>query len=116
MRKYAALVLLCTLCAAPLEVLFGQARPRRVGQTQQQAPSTTTATPNARTAPTPLPSATTTRTKAGRTGTQARLPQEVAEEIGEDEVVRVNTALVTIPVSILDRDGRFIPTCARGLP
>ncbi len=108
MRKFAALVLLCTLCAAPVEVLFGQARPRRVGQTQQ-APSTTTATTNARTAPTPLPSATTTRPTAGRTETQARLPREVAEEIGEDEVVRVNTALVTIPVSILDRDGRFIP-------
>ncbi len=37
------------------------------------------------------------------------MPQEVGEEeVGEDEVVRVNTALVTIPVSIMDRDGRFI--------
>ncbi|MGH9902632.1 MAG: VWA domain-containing protein, partial [Pyrinomonadaceae bacterium] len=34
---------------------------------------------------------------------------EVAEEVGEDEVVRVNTTLVTIPVSITDRDGRYIP-------
>jgi VWFA-related protein len=29
--------------------------------------------------------------------------------VGEDEVVRVNAALVTVPVSVLDRDGRFIP-------
>jgi VWFA-related protein len=28
--------------------------------------------------------------------------------VGEDEVVRVNAALVTVPVSVLDRDGRFI--------
>src|SRR5215208_5171899 len=27
----------------------------------------------------------------------------------EDEVVRVETNLVTTPVSVLDRDGRFIP-------
>ncbi len=28
--------------------------------------------------------------------------------MGEDEVVRVNASLVTVPVSVLDRDGRFI--------
>jgi VWFA-related protein len=28
--------------------------------------------------------------------------------VGEDEVVRVNASLVTVPVSVLDRDGRFI--------
>lgn len=31
------------------------------------------------------------------------------EEIGEGEVLRINTTLVTIPVSVMDRDGRFIP-------
>ncbi|MGB8509151.1 MAG: VWA domain-containing protein, partial [Pyrinomonadaceae bacterium] len=39
--------------------------------------------------------------------------REVSEEVGDDEVVRVNTALVTIPVSILDRDGRFIPNLTK---
>src|SRR5205823_67884 len=33
---------------------------------------------------------------------------QVSEEVGEDEVVRVNASLVTVPVSVLDRDGRFI--------
>ncbi len=33
---------------------------------------------------------------------------EVSEEVDEDEVVRVNASLVTVPVSVLDRDGRFI--------
>ncbi|HEX3185449.1 MAG TPA: VWA domain-containing protein [Pyrinomonadaceae bacterium] len=30
------------------------------------------------------------------------------EEVSEGEVVRINTNLVTVPVSVLDRDGRFI--------
>src|SRR5207253_9577733 len=31
------------------------------------------------------------------------------EEVGEGEVIRVNTALVSVPVSVLDRQGRFVP-------
>jgi VWFA-related protein len=93
MRKLAALALFIALCAVPFQSLSAQSRARRVGQ---QAPSTS--------APTP---ATNNRAPQGeRVATRA--PQEVNEEVGDDEVVRVNTALVTIPVSIMDRDGRFI--------
>jgi Ca-activated chloride channel homolog len=35
------------------------------------------------------------------------------EEVGEGDVVRVNTSLVTVPVSVLDRQGRFIPNLKR---
>ena len=35
------------------------------------------------------------------------------EEVAEGEVVRVNTSLVTVPVSVLDRQGRFIPDLQR---
>jgi Ca-activated chloride channel family protein len=38
---------------------------------------------------------------------QKQKPATVANE--EDEVVRVNTTLVTLPVSVMDRNGRFIP-------
>jgi Ca-activated chloride channel homolog len=31
------------------------------------------------------------------------------EEVGDDDVVRIDTNLVTVPVSITDRDGRFVP-------
>lgn len=31
------------------------------------------------------------------------------EEVGEGDIVRVNTTLVTIPMSVLDRDGKYIP-------
>src|SRR4051794_18863943 len=37
--------------------------------------------------------------------------QEVA---GDGDVVRVNTTLVTIPVSVMDRNGRFIPNLHQG--
>jgi VWFA-related protein len=36
------------------------------------------------------------------------------EEVGEGDVVRVNTSLVTVPVSVLDHQGRFVPNLQRG--
>jgi VWFA-related protein len=35
--------------------------------------------------------------------------QPTGEEVGADDVVRIGTTLVTVPVSITDRDGRYIP-------
>jgi VWFA-related protein len=35
------------------------------------------------------------------------------EEVSEGDVVRIDTALVTVPVSVLDRQGRFIPDLRR---
>ena len=35
------------------------------------------------------------------------------EEVGEGDVVRIETALVTVPVSVLDRQGRFVPNLRR---
>ena len=35
------------------------------------------------------------------------------EEVGEGDVIRVNTTLVTVPVSVLDRLGRFVPDLKR---
>ena len=100
-RPFLTLVLLASF-AAP--ATFAQTRPRRVGQTPAAAPATPAP------APTPVrrapqmerPAPTTARTPAPQSSA------EVAEEVGEDEVVRVNASLVTVPVSVLDRDGRFI--------
>ncbi len=36
------------------------------------------------------------------------------EEVSEGDVVRVNTSLVTVPVSVLDHQGRFVPNLQRG--
>jgi VWFA-related protein len=94
MRKtFAALLLPAFLAAAPL-LLSAQIRPRRADTSQ-----TTTA-------PAPLPSPVAKRTpgQAAPAGQQ----DQSGEEVGEGDVVRVNASLVTVPVSVLDRDGRFI--------
>jgi hypothetical protein len=36
-----------------------------------------------------------------------------AEEVAEGDVIRIDTNLVTVPVSVLDRDGRFISDIQR---
>jgi VWFA-related protein len=35
------------------------------------------------------------------------------EEVSEGDIVRVDTTLVTVPVSVLDRQGRFVPNLSR---
>lgn len=46
---------------------------------------------------------------------QQQKPAKVNEqELPEDDVVRVNTNLVTVPVSVMDRQGRFIPDLDQG--
>ena len=40
-------------------------------------------------------------------------PSNVTEEVSEGDVVRIDTNLVTVPVSVLDRDGRFISDLRR---
>ncbi len=45
-------------------------------------------------------------------GTQPTKSDE-PEEIGDDETVRINTALVTIPLSVMDRSGRYVADLRR---
>ena len=40
-------------------------------------------------------------------------PDPGPEEVGEGDVVRVDTNFVTVPVSVMDRDGRFVPNLRR---
>ena len=102
MRSLARLSLALTLLACSALAAPAQTRPRRVGQPSSPATAEPAPTP-VRRAPQmerPAPAERATQPQAGR--------GEVAEEVGEDEVVRVNASLVTVPVSVLDRDGRFI--------
>jgi VWFA-related protein len=102
MRLLARLsLILALLASSAAPEALAQTRPRRVGQTPTAAPAPAPAP--ARRAPTlEVPAPTTARTNEPQTNGQ------VAEEVGEDEVVRVNASLVTVPISVLDRDGRFI--------
>jgi VWFA-related protein len=117
MRKFAIVSLLLSLSLANILCLQAQTRPRRVGQTANTQP---TASPQPQPAPSTqkrpvLQSGTTTSS-----GNRIPTPQQSSprpstpasddpEEIGEGDVVRVSTTLVTIPVSVMDRNGRFIP-------
>jgi VWFA-related protein len=49
------------------------------------------------------------KTPAPASQSQAPQPQGTPEEVGEGDVLRVDTTLVTVPVSVTDRDGRYIP-------
>lgn len=87
-----------TICAAALQA---QSRPRRVGQ-EGQPPTNGAATPSrppvlggANRAPGSQPT-----TEIASTG---------PEEVDAGDVIKVNTTLVTLPVSVTDRNGRYIP-------
>jgi VWFA-related protein len=95
MKKSALLALFLALVFAAPVALRAQMRPRRTADAPAQTQPSK--------APTPLPKST-----GGAASKRETRQEQTAEEVGEDEVVRVNTSLVTIPVSVLDRDGRFI--------
>ncbi len=114
MRKFAAALLLCSLLSTALPSLLAQPRPRRVGQgdnTTAPPPTAPTRTTPAANRPPTLGGAQTSNSPTTptrpRTGAES---QNQPEEVDENEVVRVNTTLVTIPVSVLDRDGKYVPS------
>jgi Ca-activated chloride channel homolog len=108
--------------------VFGQGRPRRVGPTPSDS-----STPPART--TPAKTTTQKPTSATQTNKPVDLNRPPAppilkgsnedpnrdqipvtaqkdngpEEYGEGDTLRVDTTLVSLPVSVMDRDGKFIP-------
>jgi VWFA-related protein len=115
MRKIATVSLLLSLLLSVALNLQAQTRQRRVGQN-------TASTPQPEAQPQPTPSTQKrpvlqggTTISSGNRKPQPQSPQTQTptsndpEEVGEGDVVRVNTTLVTIPVSVLDRSGRFIP-------
>jgi Ca-activated chloride channel family protein len=108
MKKFFVFLSLLSLFSTSISLGFGQGRPRRVGQ-QTTAPETTTipTTPSAPSRPPVLGGANNPGNRPPQT------PQDEAptgpEEVDAGDVVRVNTTLVTIPVSVMDRDGRYVP-------
>lgn len=99
--SYLLLVAIFTVCTA---ILQAQTRPRRIGQDPQ--PPTPGASNPAR--PPVLGGATRTpgSQPSGEPGVGA---SDGPEEVEAGDVIRVNTTLVTLPVSVMDRDGRYIP-------
>ena len=89
LRKVAAFALLSSLLfAASARNAFSQTRPRRAGQTTE------------------------TEKKVGDAPSTADDPPDKDGQ-EEGDVVRTDTTLVTVPVSVIDRDGRYISDLRR---
>src|SRR5258707_12594912 len=117
MKRIITLVLLGSFAAVFAQTSSAQTRPRRVGQTQtsqqQNQQSQSRATPDgasqsSRSSRPPVLSGgnrNPNEQQPASTSTQNAGP----EEVGAGDVVRVDTTLVSIPVSVMDRDGKYIP-------
>jgi Ca-activated chloride channel homolog len=104
MKKSFVLLLLLSLLLTVTNLCFGQGRPRRVGNQT----TSTQGTPN------PAPTRPPVLGGSNYPNNRQPAPQPDPEPTGPQEVdagdiIRVNTTLVTIPVSVMDRDGRYIP-------
>jgi Ca-activated chloride channel homolog len=120
MKRITALFCLGLMVLAQT-ALAQQTRPRRVGQTGPPQQQTSTPRqqrqseePTTDVSPATRPSRPPVLGGANRDPNEQRReasPQRDAgpEEVGEGDVVRVETTLVSIPVSVMDRDGKYIP-------
>jgi len=102
--SYLLLLALFTVCAA---VLHAQSRPRRIGQDPQPPPTAGSTSPGSTTPSKPPVLGGATRTTGSRPSGEPA--SNGPEEVEAGDVIKVNTTLVTLPVSVLDRDGKYIP-------
>ena len=115
MRETLFTFLLVSLSILVAQPLSAQTRPRRVGPgaASSTPPATTTSQPSQQRSRPPV---LTGRTRTGDEQQQQSTTQSQPapgsndpEEVDENDVIRVNTTLVTIPVSVMDRNGKYIP-------
>jgi VWFA-related protein len=109
-----------TTSAAPRQASVAQpqtttrSRPRRVGNSYDSQVADLTNTPPSRppvlssnkSVAMPLPANNGTTAASAEPFGEAKSD---VEELSEGDVVRIDTAFVTVPVSVLDRQGRFVP-------
>ena len=97
----------------PVGTTASVSRPRRVSLVEPDSgiPSLR----GAETTPGPNPATVTGQTSIGTrvSASSNAVPALGPEEVSEGDVVRVDTTLVTVPVSVLDRQGRFVPNLRR---
>jgi len=117
MRRFTASVLVCSFAVALTVSAQSQTRPRRVNpvtprQDSQTQPQTAPQQTDESSQP-PRPGRAPVLGGANRNPNEQKptTPQKDAgpEEVGEGDVVKVDTTLISIPVSVMDRDGKFIP-------
>jgi VWFA-related protein len=109
MKRILLCVALLSLLALSAVALNAQTRERRVFQ-NPSAPNPAATTPGSSSPSRPPVLRGATRPAGTQPeGQPATVASSGPEEIEAGDVVRVNTTLVTLPVSVSDRDGRYIP-------
>ncbi|MFN2516665.1 MAG: VWA domain-containing protein [Pyrinomonadaceae bacterium] len=104
MKRISSYLLLLSLFALCAAAVLSQTRPRRTGQ-NPPAPAPPVSRPSG---PPVLGGA--TRTTGSNPGSQSPVPVDNgSDEVASGDVIKVNTTLVTLPVSVMDRDGRYVP-------
>ncbi len=90
-------------------------RPRRVGATQSQEgpPTLIGGEPAPALGPPTLANPGSSSVPSQESPSSDAVAPAGPEEVDEGDVIRVNTTLVTVPVSVLDRQGRFVPNLRR---
>jgi VWFA-related protein len=123
MKKLAVVTVLLSLSLALVAPAAAQSRPRRAPENPPPG-ADTTQTPSdyydpnkpvqQRPANAPVlkggdgrPVTSPPISDTGKAGSQPAAP-DGPEEVNPDEIIRVDTALVTLPVSVTDRDGKYI--------
>ena len=121
MKKSFSYLLLLSLFVVSFSLPYAQTRPRRVqqsGQTTVNTPSRPQSGQSIPTTPNRKPSTPTRPPVLGGnnrpTGAPSTTQQPVVidngpEEVDAGDVIKVDTTLVTLPVSVTDRNGRYIP-------
>jgi Ca-activated chloride channel homolog len=112
MKKLFVFFLLLSLLSTSIGFALAQ-RPRRVGNQASTPPQTSepqTGAPQTG-APTKPPVLGGANNPNNRSPAQQQQDQTSSgpEEVDAGDIIRVNTTLVTIPVSVMDRDGRYVP-------
>ncbi len=115
MKRIITLVLLGSFAVLLAQTASAQSRPRRVGQNQtppqqgqQPQPSPDDASPASRSSRPPVLSGANRNPNEQQPASTSQ-PKAGPEEVSEGDIVRVNTTLISIPVSVMDRDGKYIP-------
>jgi len=104
MKKLAACLMLLSLSMLLVAGVSAQTRQRRVSQ-NPAAPAPNATTP----ARVPVLGGANRQPGSQSNGETANAPASGPEEVDPGDVIRVNTTLVTLPVSVMDRDGRYVP-------
>ena len=108
MKRICVFLLLLSLFSTVTSIGLGQGRPRRVGD-QQTSPQTTSPAPPPEKSGAPPVLGGANYPNNRKPERQAEPSATPPEEVDAGDIIRVNTTLVTIPVSVMDRDGRYIP-------